>query len=80
MGINQITNSALRLIGVTTGILAWRWAQRGVSDNYDRAIMTVLVCMNTIAGIAFLQKAGLKPPPTMLLLGTSAMTVVSQLL
>lgn len=61
------------------GILTWRWAENGVSDRYDQALMTVLVAMNTVAGLAVLKKGGWKPPPTALLLGTSAMTVASQL-
>ena len=66
-----------------TGILAWRWAKKGVTDPFDRAIMVVLVAMNTIAGIAFLRRwqwRALQSPPAPLLLGTSAMIAASQAL
>ena len=62
------------------GILAWRWATKGVTDPYDRAVMAVLVAMNSVAGFAFLRRGYYRPPPVALLLGTSTMIVGSQVL
>lgn len=61
------------------GILAWRWADKGIADRYDQAIAAVLIVMNSIAGLVTLRKAGWSPPPVSLLLGTSALTVASQI-
>ena len=60
-----------------SAILTWRWAEQGIIDSYDQAVAFVLIVMNTVAGLALYNKAGWRPP-TVLLLGTSTMTVASQ--
>ena len=70
---------AVWLIFIRIGLLLWRWATNGVNDSYDRAVMAVLVGMNTIGGVDFLRRGFVMGPPPALLLGTSALIVASQL-